>query len=91
MKEVYSMERVMVGEKCYLIDYTMGAVIAYNEKGKYVGSASFVDVADFDFDTAVKFAVHQSGSTLNKEEKKAEYIGMHAYTGKKHNKKVAVA
>lgn len=83
------MKRVIVNEKCYLIDYTMGTVIAYDEKGRYVSSASFVNVSDFDFDTAIKFAIHQSGSTLNREEKKMEYRGMHAFTGKKHNKKVA--
>lgn len=83
------MKRVIVNEKCYLIDYTMGTVIAYDEKGRYVDSASFVNVSDFDFDTAIKFAIHQSGSTLNREEKKMEYRGMHAFTGKKHNKKVA--
>ena len=83
------MKRVIVNEKCYLIDYTMGTVIAYDEKGRYVGSASFVNVSDFDFDTAIKFAIHQSGSSLNREEKKMEYRGMHAFTGKKHNKKVA--
>lgn len=83
------MKRVIVNEKCYLIDYTMGTVIAYDEKGRCVGSASFVNVSDFDFDTAIKFAIHQSGSSLNREEKKMEYRGMHAFTGKKHNKKVA--